>query len=113
VSQVYSGFAGLGLVVAFALLAALSTIGIWVLLSLFTTDPFAIDSLGFGSMTAGAVGPILVMLLVRRATRTSLVPKKRRLRVTSVIGSVTVLVIETIYLVLLGIFTLAYSGVRM
>jgi hypothetical protein len=94
-------------------LAALSTIGIWILLSLFTADPFAIDSLGFASMAAGVMAPILAILLVRRATRTSVATKKRRLRVTSVIGSVGVLVIEVLYLIVLGVFTLAYSGVRM
>jgi len=102
-----------GLAVAFALLAALATVGIWDLISLFTAQPFAIDSLGFGWMTAGALGPVLVTLLGRRATRPTSAPLRRRLRVASVIGSVTALVIETIYLILLGVFTLAYSGVRM
>lgn len=112
-SWLSSAFAGLVFVVAFALLAALSTIGIWVLLTLVTAQPFAIDSLGFGSMAAGAIGPVLVILLVRRATGTAADPKRRRLRRSSIIGSVTVLVIEIFYLILLGVFTSAYSGVRM
>lgn len=111
--SIRSAVASLGLVVGFALLAALSTLAIWVLLSLPTAEPLAIDSLGFLSLAAGALGPILVFMLVRRATRATAMPMQRTLRVTSTVGSALVLVIEVLYLIPLGIVFLAYSGVRM
>lgn len=103
----------LGFVIAFAILAALSTVLIWALLSLFTAEPFAIDAMGFWPMTVGAIGPVLILLVVRRATRATATSRQRRLRITSAIGAITVLIIEIVYLVVLGMVYLAYDGVRM
>ena len=108
-----SATAYLGLILVFALLAALSTVVIWILLSLCTAEPFAIDKLPYWAMAAGATGPILVLWAVRRATGAAATPMQRRLRASSTIASITVLVVELLYLILLGILNLAYSGVRM
>lgn len=112
-SLLLSAMTSLCLVLSFAILAALSTVSIWALLSLFTAEPFAIDAMGYWPMTVGAVGPILVLLLVHQATKATATSKKRKLRMTGAIGSFAVLIIEAIYLVLLGIVYWAYKGVQM
>ncbi len=108
-----SAITSLCLVLLFAILAALSTILIWALLSLFTAEPFAIDAMGYWPMTVGVVSLVLVLLLVRQATKAKATSKQRKLRMTSAIGSFVVLIIEAVYLVLLGIVNWIYNGVQM
>ena len=111
--KILSLLAKASLVLAFASAGALSTVLIWVLFSLASPEPFAIDSLRFPYMAAGAIGPILSWLLVRRLTRATRATLKRTLRVTSTVGFIAILIVELLYLIPLGILTMAYQGVEM
>jgi hypothetical protein len=59
-NRLFVWLTNLGLVMLFAMLAALSTVLVWILLSLFTAKPFAIDAMGYWPMMVGLAGPVLV-----------------------------------------------------
>lgn len=97
----------------FALASALATVLIWTLFSFFTPEPLAIDQLGFSSMMAGLLGPMLIIWLVYKMTEKTENQRQRPLRRSCVIGAAIILVVLAAYLIPLGLLHLAYQGVRM
>lgn len=112
-SSLYTGAVKFAYIAVFAIMAAVSTLLIWVVHTLPGPEPFAIDALAYWPMVSGVSGPVLTMLLIYRATRSVEISRRHMLRWTCVVGASLVLLLEFAYLTVLGILNMAYSGVQM
>lgn len=103
----------LAYIILFAMMAALSTLLVWVVMTLPGQEPLAIDALDYWAMVSGLSGPLIIMLFLYHYTQNVERVKRRMLRLTCAVGVALVLLIELVYLVVLGVLNMAYSGVQM